>query len=70
MLGGIGKIKKMFFLECFAFAGLTQWILEDTFISSGNTLDLLLASEIDDVGGVAVYAHFPRCGHSPVVCIS
>ena len=28
------------FLDCFAAPGLTQWVMEPTFVSSGNTLDL------------------------------
>ena len=55
------------FLDCFALASLTQWVMEPTFISSGNTFDLYLASEIDRVGDVNVLAPFPRCGHCPLV---
>ena len=67
MLGGEGKIDRMF-MDCFNTAGLTQWVLEPTFVSSGNTLDLFLTSELDRVGAVTVYASFSKCGHSPVVC--
>ena len=49
MLGGIGNVDRMF-LDCFALAGLTQWVLEAMFISSGNTLDLFMTSEFDRVG--------------------
>ena len=41
--------------------------MEPTFISSGNTLDILLTSEIDRVGDVKVLAPFPRCGHCPLI---
>ena len=44
-----------------------EWVMEPTFISSGNTLDLFLTLEIDHVGVVKVLAPFPRCGHCPVV---
>ena len=68
MLGGEGRVDRMF-LECFAVAGLTQWVMEATFVSSGNTLDLFLTSEVDRVGSIEVHAPFPKCRHTPVVCI-
>ena len=67
MLGGKGKVDRMF-IDCFNAAGLTQWVLKPTFVSSGNTLDLFLTSELDCVGAVTVYALFLKYGHSPVVC--
>jgi hypothetical protein len=56
------------FLDCFVDLGLTQWVEECTFISSGNVLDLFFTSENDRVGDVVIAAPFPRCAHSPVVC--
>ena len=67
MLGGEGRVDRMF-LECFAAAGLTQWVMEATFVSSGNTLYLFLTSEVDRVGSIKVHASFPKCRHTPVVC--
>ena len=40
------------FLDCFVSAGLTRWVMEGTFVSSGNILDLFLTSETDRVGSV------------------
>ena len=52
------------FLDCLVSAGLTQWVMEGTFVSSGNVLELFLTSEIDRVGSVEVLAHFPSvCTH-------
>ena len=56
------------FYNCFNFLGLTQWVLEGTFYSSGNTLDLIFSSEEDRVIDVQVLPPFPNCGHSPVAC--
>lgn len=56
------------FVDCFVSAGLYQWIEEATFVSSDNTLDLFLTSELDRVGSVEILACFPRCKHSPMVC--
>lgn len=44
------------FLNCFALLGLTQWVHQSTFLSSGNTLDLVLTSETDRIGNVEVLA--------------
>ena len=38
MLGSIGRHNKMF-MNCYAVAGLTQWGIETTLVSSRNTLD-------------------------------
>ena len=67
MLGGEGKVDRIF-MDCFNAAGFTQWVLEPTYVSSGNTLDLFLTSKLDRVGAVTVYVLFPKCGPSPVVC--
>ena len=56
------------FYNCFNALGLTQWVQEPTYFSSGNILDLILSSEDDRVLDVQVVPPFPRCGHSPVVC--
>ena len=34
------------FLDCFAVSSFTQWLMEPTFVSSGNTFDLFLTSNI------------------------
>ena len=36
-------------------------------MTSGNTFDLFLTSEVDRVRDIKVLAPFPRC-HSPLVC--
>ena len=46
--------------------GLTQWVRESTFVSSGNILDLVLTTEEDRIGEVSVLPPFPHCQHSPV----
>ena len=48
------------FLDCFTSLGLTQWVTEGTFISSGPTIDLFFTSELDRVGNVEVLAPFPN----------
>ena len=48
--GCTGRVDRMF-LDCFVSIGLTQWVLEATFVSSGNTLGLFLTSKLDRVGG-------------------
>ena len=63
---GEGKVDRMF-IDCFNAAGLTQWVLQPTFLPSDSTLDLFLTSELDRVEGLTVYAPFPKCGHSLVV---
>ena len=47
----------------FNLLGLTQWVLEPTFISSGNILDLVLTTEADRILHVETHPPFPRCGH-------
>jgi hypothetical protein len=64
---GVSRVDQSF-LDCFISAGLTQWVDEATFVSSGNILDLFLTSETDRVGSVELLAPFPRCSHCPVVC--
>ena len=51
------------FLETFNSLGLTQWVNEPTFPRSGNILDLILTSEADRVGNVAVLCPLPGCDH-------
>ena len=55
------------FLDCFVSASLTKWVMEGTFVSSGNILDLFLTSETDRVRSVQVLALFPKCLHTPVI---
>ena len=56
------------FLDIFISLGLTQWICCPTYILSDNILDLILSSEGDRVGEVAVCPPLPGCLHSPIVC--
>ena len=65
--GAVGNVDRKF-LDCFIAAGLTQWVMEATFIASGNTLNLFFTSEIDREGDVRILAPFPRCNHSLIVC--
>ena len=62
-----GCIRDARFLECFTALGLTQWVLEPTFVDSGNILDLVLTSEEDRVVELELFAPFPRCHHVVVV---
>ena len=55
------------FLDVFSLSGLTQWVVEPSFPSSGNTLDLLLTSEEDRVGKVLLSPPLPACDHCPVL---
>ena len=54
------------FMELFNTLGLSQYVHEPTFISSGNILDLVLSSETDRVMNVQVCPPFPHCGHGLV----
>ena len=54
------------FVDVFLQLGAVQWVSEPTF-RSGSFLDLILTTEVDRVGQVAVHPPFPHCGHSPVV---
>ena len=56
------------FLDCFTAAGLSQWVEEAKFVTSGNILHLFLTSETDRVGEVLVLPPILRCGHSSVIC--
>ena len=67
MFVGVSQKDRLFF-DCFVAAALTQWVTEATFVTSGNSLDLFLTSEVDRVGDIKVLAPFPRCDHSPLVC--
>ena len=58
----------LLFYNCFTSLGLTEWVLEPTFLRSGNILDLILTSEPDRIIGTEVLPPFPNCGHSPVKC--
>ena len=51
------------FLNLFDTLGLCQWVVEPTFISSGNILDLVLTSEGDRIQSIETCAPFPHCGH-------
>ena len=54
--------------DCFLALGLTQWVKFPTFLTSRNTLDLILTSDHDRVGEVRGIAPLPGCRHIPVVC--
>ena len=55
-------------LDCFNSLGLHQWVTFPTFLTSGNTLDLILTSEPDRVGEVFPAPPLPGCKHIPAVC--
>ena len=55
------------FLDVFILLGLSQWVSEPTFPSSGNTLDLLLTTEHDRVGNVTVVEPLSASDHCPVL---
>ncbi len=52
------------FLDLFNIIGLSQWVMEPTFISSGNILDLVLTSEDDRILDIKTYPPFHHCGHA------
>ena len=54
------------FLDCFAQLGLSQHVLETTFVPSGRTLDLVLTSEGERITTVTTLPPLPGCGHVPV----
>ena len=55
------------FINVFGSAGLLQWVTEPTYPRSGNTLDLILTSENDRIGKVAIEPPMPACDHCPVI---
>ena len=56
------------FLDLFDSLGLTQWITEPSFPRSGNILDLILTSDNDRTGEVAVNPPPPGCDHCSIHC--
>ena len=54
------------FLDLFTTLGLHQHVMDPTFVSSGNTLDLVLTSEHDRLLDLNIFPPFPHCGHSLV----
>lgn len=62
---GVSTVDSLF-LDLFNTLGLFQWVLEPTFIRSGNTLDLVLTSESDRVISLETHPPFPHCGHTLV----
>ena len=55
----------LIFLE----VGLTQLVCEPIFITSNNILDLVLVSNTEIVGDVAILHPLAKCQHCPVVVI-
>ncbi len=51
------------FCDTFQLLGLNQWVYEPTFVSSGNTLDLILTTEPDRIMDVTTNPPLPQCGH-------
>ncbi len=51
------------FLDLFHILGLHQCVLEPTFISFGNILDLILTTDPDRIQQVSTFPPFPHCGH-------
>ena len=62
----ITPIEHLYF-GSFLEAGLVQLVQEPTFVTSGNTLDLILVSNPEIVGDVTVISPLPRCHHCPVL---
>ena len=56
------------FLETFLSLGLTQFVRQSTFPRSGNILDLILATDPDQVGMIEVFPPLPGCDHCPTLC--
>ena len=54
------------FLDCFLSLGLTQHILQTTFIPSGRTLDLVLTSDPEIITHTSILSPLPGCGHCPI----
>ena len=46
------------FFDCFTVLGLTQWVNQSTFLTSGNILDIVLSSEGDRIGIIEVMPPF------------
>ena len=57
--------KDQAFLECFMQLGLTQHLMDPSFIPSGRTLDLVLST--DQVSLINALPPLPGCGHTPVM---
>ena len=55
------------FYDAFCVAGLQQLVREPSFVTSGNTLDLIFVNDGELFGDVAVLPPLPGCGHCPVV---
>ena len=55
------------FPDGFISSGLSQWVSESTFYRSGNILDLVFTSAIDQIGDVNIDCPIPHCGHYPIV---
>ena len=55
------------FYEIFLEVGLTQLVFEHTLITSNTILDLILVSNTEIVGVVAILPPLPKCQHCPVV---
>ena len=55
------------FYDCFVSLGLNQWVVEPTFLSSGNILDLVFTSDDDRVGEIEVLAPLPHCQHTMIM---
>ena len=51
------------FYATFNSLGMTQWVKESTFITSGNILDLVFSSENDRIMNISIDPPFPACGH-------
>ena len=51
------------FLNLFSTLGLYQHVRDQTFLTSGNILDLVLTSDPDRLFGIKTFPPFPHCGH-------
>ena len=55
------------FYEKFLEIGLTQLVFEPTFTTSNSILDIILVSNSEKVGDVAILPPLPKFQHCPVV---
>ena len=52
------------FYNLFISLGLHQHVLEPTFVTSGNILDLVLTTDPDRIADLTLHPPFPHCGHA------
>ena len=55
------------FVDTLVSSGVSQWVIESTFLRSGNILDLGFTSAIDRICDVKLHRHFPHCEHCSII---